>query len=108
MREADSVVGHLQVLVEVHLAAGPDAAIAVLVAREILDDRLHLSAVGVSGIDKGNVPADGELAIGPGGAVAHEAVKVRMGDVALELAELHATRPGRPADLRAFELAHRM
>src|SRR5512145_1089011 len=108
MREADSVVGHLQVLVEVHLTAGPDAAIAVLVAGEILDDGLHLSAVRVSGIDKGNIPADGETAIGPGGAVAHEAVEVRMGDIALELAELRATRPGGLADLRAFELARRM
>src|SRR5262245_21344577 len=108
MREADSVVGHLQVLVEVHLTAGPDAAIAVLVRGVVLDDRLHLSAVGVSGIDKGNIPADGETTIGPRGAVIHETVKVRMGDVALELAELRATRPGGPADLRAFELARRM
>src|SRR5215216_866763 len=108
MRVANSVVGHLQVLVEVHLTAGPDAAIAVLVAGEILDYRLHLSAVRVSGIDKGNIPADGEMAIGPGGAVAHETVKVRMGDVALELAELRATRPGGLADLRAFELTRRM
>src|SRR5688500_1980167 len=108
MREADSVVGHLQVLVEVHLTAGPDAAIAVLVGGEILDDGLHLSAVRVSRIGQGNVSADGELAVGPGGAVTHESVKVRMGDVALELAELHPARPGCPADLRAFELAHRM
>src|SRR5688572_31640808 len=108
MREADSVVGHLQVLVEVHLTAGPDAAIAVLVGGEILDDGLHLSAVRVSRIGKGNIPADSELAIGPGGAVTHERVEVRMGDVALELAELRATRPGGPADLRAFELARRM
>src|SRR5678816_4490732 len=48
------------------------------------------------------------MAIGPGGAVTHETVKVRMGDVALELAELRATRPGGLADLRAFELARRM
>src|SRR5215204_755056 len=108
MREADSVVGHLQVLVEVQLAAGPDAAIAVLVGGEILDYGLHLSAVRVSGIGKGNIPADGETAIGSGGAVAHETVKVRMGDVALELAELRATRPGGPADLRTFELTRRM
>src|SRR6478736_10148142 len=105
MRVANSVVGHLQVLVEVHLTAGPDAAIAVLVAGEILDYRLRLSAVRVSGIDKGNIPADGEMAIGPGGTVAHEADEVRMGDVALELAELRATWPRSLADLRAFELA---
>src|SRR5215207_8959001 len=100
MREADSVVGHLQVLVEVQLTAGPDAAIAVLVGGEILDYGLHLSAVRVSRIGKGNIPADGELAIGPGGAVTHESVKVRMGDVALELADLRATRPGGPAEDR--------
>src|SRR6187200_3084392 len=108
MREADSVVGHLQVLVEVHLTAGPDAAIAVLVAGEILDYGLHLSAVRVSGIDKGNISADGEMAIGPGGAVAHETVKVRMGDVALELAELHAARPGCLAEIRVCKRARRM
>src|SRR5690349_15762799 len=102
MREADAVVGHLQVLVEVHLTARPDAAVAVLVGGEILDDRLHLRAVRVSGIDKGDIPADGEVAIGPGGAVTHETVEVRMGDVALELAELRATRPGLRTDLRAF------
>src|SRR5436190_16237033 len=44
------------------------------------------------------------MAIGPGSAVAHETVEVRMGDVALELAELRATWPGCLADLRAFEL----
>src|SRR5262245_48792846 len=108
MREANSVVGHLQVLVEAQLTAGPDAAIAVLVAGEILDDGLHLSAVRVSGIDKRNIPADGEFAIGPRRAIAHETVKVRMGDVALELAELHATWPRSLADLRAFELTRRM
>src|SRR5688572_7315689 len=108
MREADSVVGHLQALVEVILTAGPDAAVAILVGGEILDDGLYLRAVRVSGIGKGDIPADGELAIGPGSAVTHEAVEVRMSDVALELAELRATRPGVPADLRAFELARRM
>src|SRR5918994_3059369 len=108
MREANSVVGHLQVLVEAHLTARPDAAIAFLVGGEILDYGLHLSAVRVSRIGKRNIPADGELAIGPGGAVTHESVNVRMGDVALELAELRAPRPGGPADLRAFELACRM
>src|SRR5687768_11257293 len=97
MRVANSVVGHLQVLVEAQLTAGPDAAIAVLVGGEILDDGLHLSAVRVSGIDKGDIPADGETAVGPGGAVAHETVEVRMDDVALELAEA-GWRPHR--DLR--------
>ena len=48
------------------------------------------------------------MAIGPGGAVAHETVEVRMGDVALELAELSATWPRSLADIRAFELARRM
>src|SRR5262245_28034062 len=108
MRVADSVVGHLQILVQVHLTAGPDAAIAVLVGGVILDDRLCLRAVRVSGIHIGDIAADGEMAIGPGGAVTHETVEVRMGDVALELADLRATRPGGLADLRAFELTCRM
>src|SRR5579864_4260595 len=108
MRVANCVVGQLQVLECVHLTAGPDAAIAVLVAGEILDDRLHLRAVRVSGIGKGNMPADGEMAIGPGAAVEQETVKVRMGGVALELAHPGSTGPGCLADLRAFELTRRM
>ena len=108
MRVANGVVGQLQVLVCVHLTAGPEAAIAVLVGGEILEDRLHLRAVRVSGIDKGNVPAGGEMAIGPGAAVEQETVKVRMGGVALELPHPGSTRPGLRTDLRAFELTRRM
>src|SRR5215471_21225378 len=102
MRVADCVVGQLQVLVCVHLTAGPEAAIAVLVASEILEDRLHLRAVRVSGIDKGNMAAGGEMTIGPGAAVGHETVKIRMGSVALELLHLGSTRPGILTDLRVF------
>src|SRR6059058_1038539 len=108
MRVANGVVGQLQVLVCVHLTAGPEAAIPVLVAGEILEDRLYLRAVRVSGIDKGNMPAGGEMAIGPGAAVEHETVKVRMGGVALELPHPDSTRPGLRTDLRAFELTRRM
>src|SRR5258707_2488087 len=108
MRVANAVVGHLQVPEGVHLTARPDAAIAVLVAGEILDDRLHLRAVRVSGISKGNMPTGGEMAIGPGAAVEQETVKVRMGGVALELPHPHSTRPGLRTDLRAFELTRRM
>src|SRR5215510_8461059 len=106
MRVADCVVGQLQALVGVHLTAGPEAAIAVLVAGEILEDRLHLRAVGVSGIDKGNVPAGGEMAIGSGAAVEHETVKVRMGGVALELLHLGSSWPGLRTGLRVFKLAN--
>src|SRR5262245_30022168 len=105
MRVANCVVSQLKALVGVHLTAGPKAAIAVLVGGVILDDRLHLRAVRVSGIGKGNMPAGGEMAIGPGAAVEHETVKVRMGGVALELLNLGSTRPGCLADLRVFELA---
>src|SRR6185436_18818172 len=108
MRVADGVVGQLQVLVGVHLTAGPEAAIAVLVGSEILEDRLHLRAVRVSGIGKGHMPAGGEMAIGPGAAVEQETVKVRMGDVALELPHPGSPWPGLRADLRAFELTRRM
>src|ERR1700722_7446592 len=100
MRVANCVVGQLQVLEQMHLTARPDAAIVVLVAGEILDDRRRLRTVRVSGIGKGNMPADGEMAIGPGAAVHHETVKVRMGGVALELLDLHSTWPGCLADIR--------
>src|SRR4029079_9186866 len=104
MRVANGVVGQLQVLECVHLTAGPDATIAILVAGEILDDRLHLRAVRVSGIGKGCMPTGGELDIGPGAAVHHETVKVRMGGVALELPHTGSTWAGLRTDLRAFEL----
>src|SRR5262245_56588730 len=108
MSVTNGIVGQLQPLVGVHLTAGPEAAIPVLVAGEILEDRLHLRAVRVSRIDEGNMPAGGEMAIGPGAAVEHETVKVRMGDVALELPHLGSTWPGLRTDLRAFELTRRM
>src|SRR5258707_15429702 len=104
MRVANAVVGHLQVPEGVHLTARPDAAIAILVAGEILDDRLHLRAVRVRGIGKGNVTGSGEVAIGPGAAVEQETVKGGMGGVALELPHLHPTRPGLRTELRAFKL----
>src|SRR6476660_5760465 len=108
MRVANCVVGQLQVLVCVHLTAGPEAAIAILVGGEILEDRLHLRAVRVSGIDEGRMPAGGEMAIGPRAAVEQETVKVRMGDIALELPDPGSTWPGLRTDLRAFELTRRM
>src|SRR5437773_7562959 len=108
MRVANCVVGQLQVLVCVHLTAGPEAAIAFLVGGEILEDRYRLRAVCVSGIDKGNMPAGGEMAIGPGAAVEQETVKVRMGEVALELPHPGSTWPGFRTDLGAFELTRRM
>src|SRR5262245_61613998 len=54
------------------------------------------------------MPAGGEMTIGPGAAVGHETVKVRVGGVALELPHLHSTWPGLRTDLRAFELTRRM
>src|SRR3954470_8698214 len=108
MRIANRVVGQLHVLEQVHLTASPDAAVPVLVAGEILDDRRHLRAVRVCGVGEGNMPADGEMAIGPGAAVQHESIDVRMSGVALELPHLHSTWPGLRTDRRAFELARRM
>src|SRR6476660_7996027 len=108
MRVANGIVGQLQVLVRVHLTAGPEAAIAILVGGEILEDRFHLRAVRVSRIDEGRMPAGGEMAIGPRAAVEQETVKVRMGNIALELPHLGSTWPGLRTDFRAFELTRRM
>src|SRR5262252_4775285 len=108
MRVANCVVGQLQVLEQVRLTADPHAAIAVLIAGETLEDRHHLRAVCVSGIGKGNMPAGGEMAIGPGTAVGHETVEVRMGGVASELSQRGSTWPGIRTDRRAFELTRRM
>src|SRR5262249_60937771 len=57
------------------------------------------------GLTRESRAADGEMAIGPGAAVTHETVKVRMGDVALELLHLGSTRQGVLTDLCVFELA---
>src|SRR6185437_8263215 len=108
MRVADRVVGQLQVLEGVHLTADPHAAVAVLVAGEILDDRLHDGAVRVCRIGKGDMAAGPEMAIGLRAAVGHEAVKVRMGGVALELPHPGPTWPGCLADIRACERPRRM
>src|ERR1700728_4128784 len=91
MRVVNGVVGQLQVLEGVHLTAGPHSAIPVLVADEILDDRLHDRAVRVSRIGKGDMAAGPEMAIGLRAAVEHETVKVRMGGVALNF-----PHPGSP------------
>src|SRR5690606_3467941 len=96
----------LQALPHAHLAAGPDAAVAVLVAGEVLDDGLDHAAVRVGRILVGDVAAHREAAVRARRAVTHEAVEVRVGDIAPELADLHAARPGVLADLRALELAH--
>src|SRR5678809_455592 len=106
MRVANAIVGHLQILEQMHLTAGPDAAIAVLVAGEILEDRLHLRAVRVKGIGLGHKPADVEMVIGGDATVPHETVKVRMGYVALELLHLGSTWKGLLTDLRACELTN--
>src|SRR6202050_4518526 len=108
MRGADVGVGELQVFVLVHLTAGPHAGIPVLVADEILDDRLHDRAVRVSRIGKGDMAAGPEMAIGRRAAGEHETVKVRMGGVALELPHPGSTWPGCLADIRTFERARRM
>src|SRR5579871_422589 len=108
MRIADGVVGKLQVLEGVHLTAGPHTAIPVLVAGEILDDRLHGRAVSVSGIGKGDMSAGPEMAIGLRAAVGHVTIKVRMRGVAPELPQPGSTWPGCLAHIRAFEHARRM
>src|SRR5262245_19145593 len=93
-----------------HLTAAPDAAIAVLVGGEILEDRFQRLAVRVSWIFKAGMRAAGhtERVIGRNVSVEHERVVVGVGNVALELAEWRSTRPSRLADLRAFELTNRV
>src|SRR6185437_16138402 len=56
----------------------------------------------------GNMRAGPEMAIGLRAAVRHETVEVRMGGVALELPQPHATWPGCLADIRACERTGRM
>ena len=88
MGEADRVVGQLQIPEQVQLAAAPDGAIAVLVAGEIVEDRHHQLAVRVGRIGKADMvgAADTERAVGRGAAVEHQAVEIRVGGIAAELA----------------------
>src|SRR6188508_3320123 len=86
MRKTYGIVRRLQVPEDVPFASAPDAAIAVLVAGEILEERVHALAVPVE----------------------HEPVEVRMGNVVPELADLGTTRPGALADFRVQELTVRV
>src|SRR6478609_1297723 len=107
MREANAVVGKLQTLVDVHFTPRPNAAVAVLVGGEVLYDGLNrIGALG--GIGEGNKPPRAYTTICQRGTVLHETVKVRMGDVAPELAEFRLSRPGVLAGIRTFERACRM
>ena len=109
MREADSIVGHPQVLEQVQLAAAPDAAMPVLVAGEILKDRNQHLAVRVSRIGIGDMviaAADAERAVGLGAAVEHETVEVGMGGVALEFPHPGSTWPD--VGVLAFVRSRRM
>src|SRR6185503_7235589 len=87
-----------------------DAAVAVLVGGEILEDRGQGLAVRVSGIFEAGMRAAGntESVVGCKVPVEHERVVVGVGNVALELAERRATRPGGLADLRVGELTVRV
>src|SRR5690606_37532921 len=83
--------------------------IAVLVGGEFLDERfLRTGLVGGVGIGHMRVAAyiESTLRIGP--AVEYQSIEVRVRDVAAELADLHSTRPGIRADLRALELTYRV
>src|SRR5688572_902613 len=104
MRVAHGVIGHLQIPESLILTAAPDGAIAALVAGEILDHRLHLRAVRISGIGQGNMRVaalNTETTIGLRAAVDHQSVEIGVGDVALELPQLGSTWPGCLADIRA-------
>src|SRR5580704_18120630 len=102
MRITHGVVGHPRVPEYVHLTAAPHTPIAVLVGGEILEMRLHRLAGRVSGIFLGHMRVAGhaESVIGVDVPVEHETIVVGVGDVALELAEWRATRPGGLADIR--------
>src|SRR6185369_9982354 len=107
MREADAVVRKLKALVDVHLTPALDAAIAVLVGGEVLDDGLNRICAN-SGVGKGNEPPRACMTICRGGTVLHETVEIRMGDIAPELADFRLRRPCVLAGIGTFERAGRM
>src|SRR6187399_1171438 len=110
MRKTYGIVRRLQVPEDVPFASAPDAAIAILVAGEILEERVHALAVRVSRVFLGHVRGAGqpEDVFHIDVPVEHEAVVVRVSDVALELAEWRAARPDVLRDFRAQELSLRV
>src|SRR4249920_371305 len=102
----NGIVGELRVAEDVALAPAPDAAIAVLVAGEILEQRFHPLAVRVSGIFRGHVRIASEAkgVIHTDIPVEHEPVEVGMSDVAPEFPQFGATWPDCLGEVRAREL----
>src|SRR5690606_26581264 len=86
MREANSVVGKLQVAEQVHLAATPGTAVAVLVGSQVFEDRNQRFAVRIGGILQSGVRAAGHTkgVVRSDVAVEHKAVVGRVGNVAAE------------------------
>src|SRR5688500_19852585 len=105
MRKTYGIVRGLQVPEDVPFATAPDAAIAVLVAGEILERRIHTFAVRVSRVFLGHVRGAGqpEDVFHIDVPVEHEPVEVRVRDVASELADRRAPWPDGLGDLRALE-----
>src|SRR5688500_20279453 len=109
MRKTDGIVRRLQVPEDVPFPSAPDAAIAVLVGGEILEERVHALAVRVSRVFLGHVRGAGqpEDVFHIDVPVEHAPVEVRVGNVAPELAELGTPWPDALADLRVRELTDR-
>ena len=110
MGEADSVIGKLQIGVQVHLAAAPDGAIAVFVAGEIVEVCHQHLAVLIGRIDAADKvgAGDTEGVVGPGAAVEQQAIEIGVGNVAAELTQPGPSGPGIGTDFRAFERPYRM
>src|SRR5512134_1611874 len=106
MRKTYGIVRRLQVPEDVPFASAPDAAIAVLVTGEILEERIHALAVRVSRVFLGHVRGAGqpEDVFHIDVPVEHEPVEVGVGRVVPEFAEPGAAWPDVLGDLRTFEL----
>src|SRR5690606_21540996 len=110
MRETDGVVGEFRIAEYVILATAPDAAVAVLVAGEILEDCYHSRAVRVCGVFTGHMRVAGqaERVVLIDVPVEHEPDEVGVGHVAPEFPNRRSARPGVETGFCAEELAVRM
>src|SRR6056300_1131076 len=102
MGEANRVIGQFQIGIEMHFTTAPDSVIAVLIAGKIVKMCDHYLAIRITGIGAADQvgASDTKSVVRPWAAIEHKPVKIRVGDVAAELAQRATSGPGILALLR--------
>ncbi len=109
-RHANGIVGEFRVAEYEEVAPAPETTIAVLIAGQVLEVRLHHGAIQISRIcqrqERDGGQTEGVIFVDV--PIEHEAVEVGMGHVAFEGAHRRAARPDGLADVRVLERALRV